>query len=94
LEVRYVQEHDSGAVVPFSPALSGVDGLQHYTEQVDRVLAAAEIAAGGDRSRAMFWFLNEPLQEFDDQTPAALVRAGRAEVVVDYIESTSGGACG
>lgn len=89
-----MQEHDSGAVFPFSLALSGDDGLQHYIEQVERVLTAAEIAAGGDRSRAMFWFLNEPLQEFDDQTLASLVRAGRAEVVVDYIESTSGGDCG
>jgi hypothetical protein len=70
------------------------ESLQHYLREVVRVLAAAEDAAGGDRSRAIFWFMNEPLQDFDYQTPDALIRAGKSQVVVDYIESIAGGATG
>ncbi|VTU45888.1 hypothetical protein SRS16P2_00376 (plasmid) [Variovorax sp. SRS16] len=70
------------------------DGLQNYLREVVRVLAAAADLAGGDRGRAFFWFMNEPLAEFDYQTPDALVRAGKARVVIDYIESIAGGATG
>ncbi|WP_149194429.1 antitoxin Xre/MbcA/ParS toxin-binding domain-containing protein [Luteimonas suaedae] len=70
------------------------ESLQHYLREVVRVLAAAEDAAGGDRTRAIFWFMNEPLPDFDYQTPDALVRMGKAQVVVDYIESIAGGATG
>jgi hypothetical protein len=66
--------------------------LQHYLREVVRVLAAAEDMAAGDRSRAIFWFTNEPLQDVDYQTPEALVRAGKTQVVIDYIESIAGGA--
>lgn len=68
--------------------------LQHYLREVVRVLAAAEHAAQGDRSRAIFWFMNEPLQDFDYRTPDSLVRQGQAQVVVDYIESIASGATG
>ena len=46
------------------------------------------------RQRVIFWFMNEPLQDFDYQTPDALVRTGKAQVVIDYIESIAGGATG
>jgi uncharacterized protein (DUF2384 family) len=59
-----------------------------------RVLAAAEDAAQGDRNRAIFWFMNEPLQDFDYKTPDAMVRQGKTQVVVDYIESIASGATG
>lgn len=68
--------------------------LQEYLREVVRVLAAAEEVAGGDRNRAIFWFMNEPLQVFDYQTPDTLVRAGRSQVVIDYIESIASGATG
>jgi uncharacterized protein (DUF2384 family) len=68
--------------------------LQHYLREVVRVLAAAEDVTAGDRNRAIFWFMNEPLQDFDYQTPDALVRAGKTQVVIDYIESIAGGATG
>jgi len=70
------------------------ESLQHYLREVVRVLAAAEDAAGGDRSRAIFWFMNEPLQDFDYNTADSLVRAGKSQVVIDYIESMAGGATG
>lgn len=68
--------------------------LQHYLREVVRVLTAAEDVAGGDRHRAIFWFMNEPLQDFDYLTPDALVRMGKSQVVIDYIESIAGGATG
>ena len=68
--------------------------LQHYLREVVRVLAAAENIAAGDRNRAIFWFMNEPLQDFDYQTPDALVRVGKAQVAIDHIESIAGEATG
>ena len=70
------------------------EDLQNYLRNVVRVLAAAADVAGGDRKRAVFWFMNEPLAEFDYQTADALVRAGKARAVIDYIESIAGGATG
>ncbi|TPG04142.1 DUF2384 domain-containing protein [Rhodanobacter glycinis] len=70
------------------------ESLQQYLRDVVRVLAAAERMAGGDRSSAIFWFMNEPLQDFDYLTPDALLQRGKAQVVIDYIESIAGGATG
>jgi uncharacterized protein (DUF2384 family) len=78
-----------------TPAASPTnETLQQYLRGVVRVLAAAEEVAGGDRNRAIFWFMNEPLPDFDYQTPDALVRMGKVQVVIDYIESIAGGATG
>ena len=70
------------------------ESLQQYLRDVVRVLTAAESVAADDRQRVIFWFMNEPLQDFDYQTPDALVRTGKAQVVIDYIESIAGGATG
>lgn len=70
------------------------EALQGYMREVVRVLAAAEEAASGDRERAIFWYMNEPLSEFDFRTPDELVSQGKAQVVMDYIESILGGATG
>ena len=70
------------------------ENLQQYLRDVVRVLVAAEGVAAGDRQRVIFWFMNEPLQDFQYQTPDALVRLGKAQVVIDYIESIAGGATG
>lgn len=70
------------------------EALQNYMREVVRVLAAAEDAAGGDRMRAIHWYMNEPLADFDYRTPDELVTQGKAQVVLDYIESILGGATG
>lgn len=70
------------------------EGLQHYLREVVRVLVAAQEAAGGDRNRAIFWFMNEPLSEFDYRTADRLVIEGKAQTVIDYIQSIAGGATG
>jgi hypothetical protein len=58
------------------------------------VLVAGVAETGGDLNRTIFWFMNEPIPDFDYQTPDALVRGGKAQVVVDYIESISSGSAG
>lgn len=68
--------------------------LQAYLREVVRVLTAALVATSGDRARAIFWFMNEPLADFDFRTPDALVKDGKGQVVIDYIDSISGGASG
>jgi uncharacterized protein (DUF2384 family) len=68
--------------------------LQYYLHVVVKVLAAAEDVAQGDRNRAIFWFMNEPLGDFGWRTPDKLVMSSKAQVVIDYIESISGGASG
>ena len=70
------------------------ENLQRYLRDVVRVLTAAESVAADDRQRVIFWFMNEPLQDFDYQTPDALVRMGKSQVVIDYIESIAGGTTG
>lgn len=70
------------------------ENLQKYLRDVVRVLTAALDAAVGDKERVKFWFMNEPLQEFDYTTPDELVRHGKAQVVIDYIESIVGGPTG
>ena len=70
------------------------ENLQQYLRDVVRVLSAAASIAGDDRKRVTFWFMNAPLQDFGFTTPDALVRQGKAQVVIDYIESVAGGATG
>jgi hypothetical protein len=70
------------------------EDLQRYRRDMVRVLAAAQIAAGGNPDRAIFWFMNEPLAEFGYQTPDQLVAQDKAQIVIDYIESIARGANG
>jgi hypothetical protein len=67
--------------------------LQQYLRDVLRVLTAAE-DSNGDRIRAVYWFVNAPLSEFEYRTPEQLVQEGRTQAVIDYIESVSSGATG
>ena len=67
--------------------------LQAAMGNVVRVLSAAT-SLTGDVDRALFWFRNEPIAEFDHLTAMQLVEQGRVQAVVDYIESISSGAAG
>lgn len=62
--------------------------------EAERVLTEAEAVAGGDRERALAWFLTERLADFDNLTSSQLVQEGKAQVVVDYIRSIAGGPTG
>lgn len=75
------------SLTPMSPK------LQDAMVDVVRVLSAAH-ALTGDIDRALFWFRNQPIADFDHFTPMQLVEQGKVQAVIDYIESISGGAAG
>jgi len=68
--------------------------LAAHRREVARVLEALEPLVGGDRNRAISWFENEHLRDFDGLTADALVRQGKAKAVIDYIEAIARGAPG
>ena len=76
--------------VSFSPASPK---LQEAMVDVVRVLSAAH-ALTGDIDRALFWFRNQPIADFDHFTPMQLVEQGKVQAVIDYIESISAGPAG
>ena len=67
--------------------------LQAAMGDVVRVLSAAT-SLTGNVDRALFWFRNEPIADFDHLTAMQLVERGKVQAVVDYIESISVGAAG
>jgi len=67
--------------------------LQHYLQELLRVLAAASELTG-DPHRAAFLVRNEPLRAFGYKTADTLVQEGRADAVVAYLESLAGVAAG
>ena len=67
--------------------------LQDAMGNVVRVLSAA-YSLTGDIDRALFWFRNQPIAEFDHLTAMQLVEQGKVQAVVDYIESISAGVAG
>lgn len=74
-------------LAPTSPKLREAMG------DMVRVLSAAH-SLNGDLDRALFWFRNQPIPDFGHLTAIQLVEQGKAQAVVDYIESISGGAAG
>lgn len=67
--------------------------VQEFLRSALRVLAAAT-EAFGDRDVALSWVRNEPVAAFRHKTALDLVREGRAEAVVTYLESISSGFVG
>jgi hypothetical protein len=67
--------------------------LQDAMVDVVRVLSAAH-ALTGDIDRALFWFRNQPIPDFDHFTPMQLVEQGKVQAVIDYLESIGAGAAG
>lgn len=67
-------------------------GSIDHSLEIRRIVALAE-KVSGSRKKALAW-INRPIAEFDNQTPAELVANGRADVVFAYIESLSSGATG
>jgi len=67
--------------------------LQDAMVDVVRVLSAAHELTD-DIDRALFWFRNQPIADFDHFTPMQLVEQGKVQAVIDYIESISAGTSG
>jgi transcriptional regulator with XRE-family HTH domain len=67
--------------------------LQAYLREVLRVLAAAtEIA--GSQDKAIFWYRNSPIRDFEFKTAERLVAAGKGDAVVRYLSSIESGSSG
>ncbi|WP_413733554.1 hypothetical protein ACL2XP_14905 [Sodalis sp. RH21] len=67
--------------------------LQQYLVDLVRVLAVATEMTGGAQ-QAVFLIRNEPLRAFGYKTADALLRDGRADDIIAYLESLAGGAAG
>lgn len=56
-----------------------------------RIIALASEMAGDDQ-RAAIWFKHQPIPGFGGKTARDLVGAGKADTVIDYLESVRAGA--
>jgi uncharacterized protein (DUF2384 family) len=56
------------------------------------VLSAADDVTG-DRTESLAWLV-QPLKSFSGRTPASLVKAGKADDLLAYLESVSSGFAG
>ncbi len=68
--------------------------VQRFLRDALRVIKAGTDVAGGDVSRALFWYRNQPLAPFGYKTAEQLVVAGRTEDLLRYTASLSAGAAG
>ncbi len=67
--------------------------LQKALQDLLRVLSVATEMTG-DVGRAAFLIRNEPLRAFDARTADQLIKEGRADDVIAYLQSLAGGAAG
>ena len=67
--------------------------LQTYLRDALRALSAS-FEVTQDRDRAIFWFRNAPIPEFEHRTAEDLVSQGKVEAIVKYLASISAGASG
>ena len=71
-------------------ARSGARRVDAALSPVVRILAmAAEMA--GDEARAALWFKHQPIPGWAGKTAADLVRAGKADKVLAYLEAVRAG---
>jgi Protein of unknown function (DUF2384) len=68
-------------------------GVQNALREIIRILTIAESLCG-DTDRALFWFNNEPLADYDNQTPAELCARGQQAAVLGFLAEIEHGANG
>jgi hypothetical protein len=61
-------------------------------EMVKVITSAASLS--GDMSKAIYWFRNEPIADYDQKTAAELVAEGQVEAVLSYLRDLENGARG
>ena len=61
-------------------------------EMIKVISAAAELT--GDIQKAIYWYRNEPIADYDHLTAAELVADGHADAVLAYIRDLENGARG
>jgi DNA-binding XRE family transcriptional regulator len=67
--------------------------LQQYMRDALRILSAAT-EINGERLRAIYWYRNVPIPEFEHLTAEQLVSAGKTDAVFSYLLSVGGGSTG
>ena len=67
--------------------------LQSFMREALQVLSAA-LAVAQDRDRAIYWYRNAPIPEFNHRTAEQLVADHRTDAVLSYLTSIGGGASG
>ena len=67
--------------------------LQTFMRDTLRVLSAA-MNVSGDRDRAIYWYRNTPIPEFQHRTAEHLVSTGKTDAVVSYLLSIESGSTG
>lgn len=67
---------------------------QRMEQNSEKVLAEAVRLMRGDTSKAMKWYFEEPLPEFDRQTAAVVVAQGREADVLRLLEMYEAGFLG
>jgi hypothetical protein len=72
----------------------GSSTVQEHIRQNIRVLKAVYDINGGDIQKALLWFKNEPIREFDYKTAEIAVAEGRADDVIKLLGMYEAGAAG
>jgi len=67
--------------------------LQGFMRESLQVISAA-LAVAQDRDRALFWYRNAPIPEFQHRTAEQLVADHKTEAVLAYLKSVAGGSSG
>jgi hypothetical protein len=73
-----------------NPASERLQGRMR--EMVKVITAATELT--GDVEKAIYWYRNEPIADYDFRTAADLVAAGHSEAVLAYLRDLENGARG
>ncbi len=68
--------------------------VQEHIRQNIRVLKAVYDLNGGDVQKAIVWYKNEPIREFEYKTAETVVAEGRADDVIKLLEMYEAGAAG
>lgn len=72
------------------PGMKSNDEAQHFSSEALRVIYAVT-RLSGDIERALLWFQNERLQPFAHKTAEQLVKEGRTDDLLVFIESLEAG---
>jgi hypothetical protein len=67
--------------------------LQIRLREMVKVIKAAAILTG-DISKAIYWYRNEPIIDYDYKTPSELVADGHVDAVLAYLRDLENGARG
>jgi hypothetical protein len=67
--------------------------LQNRLREMIRVITATATLTG-DMQKALYWFRNEPIADYDHKTAAELVAEGHSDAVLTYLRDLGNGANG